>query len=310
LASRIAERVWGAEHVAAASILNGSESLHEQVAEWVGLGLREIVLVPAVLPPGRNLQNVVETLVVAFRESHPAVRLSLRLPSDLNLAMEDDLTERIWGAFAMDRRQPSTGLEIERRSHTIIDSCLTRSRWAEHPARSIVRRVIHSTADVSFADHMRIHPEAVSQGVAALRAGKPVICDVRMVMQGITRYGGEKLCAVHDPAVAELARSRHTTRSAAAMEFLRDSLDGAVVAVGNAPTALWQLIADSRTEGAPRPAVVVGMPVGFVGALEAKMALVESDLVYITNISPRGGSPVAAAAVNALSLIAQEEDQA
>ncbi|MBT3291097.1 MAG: precorrin-8X methylmutase [Victivallales bacterium] len=210
--------------------------------------------------------------------------------------------------FAAERDQPPTGPEIEQRSHAIIDRRLARCAWPDAATRSVVRRVIHANADFSFAESLRIHPEAVSRGVAALRAGSPVICDVQMVRQGITKCGPQALCAIREPAVAELAKANGTTRSAAAMEHFRDRLDGAVVAVGNAPTALWKLIAMAHEENGPRPALVVGMPVGFVGALESKLALTRSDLCYITNVSPRGGSPAAAAVMNALGLLASSSE--
>ena len=127
-----------------------------------------------------------------------------------------------------------------------------------------------------------------------------------MLQAGMTKIRSEILCAIDRPEVAALARAKGCTRAAAAMELLAPQLDGAIVAIGNAPTALWKVMELARS-GGPRPALVVGLPVGFVGARESKLALLESDLCYITNTSPRGGSPVAAAAVNALATLEQEE---
>ena len=137
---------------------------------------------------------------------------------------------------------------------------------------------------------MRIHPQAVERGRAALAAGKPILCDVKMLQAGMTKVRGEILCAIDRPEVAALARTKGCTRAAAAMELLAPHLEGAIVAIGNAPTALWKVMEMARS-GGPRPALVVGLPVGFVGARESKLALWESDLCSITNISPRGGSP-------------------
>ncbi len=166
--------------------------------------------------------------------------------------------------------------------------------------------MVHATADVSFARTLRIHPQAIERGLAALAAGKPILCDVKMLQAGMTKVRSEILCAVDRPEVAALARDKGCTRAAAAMELLAPHLEGAIVAIGNAPTALWKIMEMAR-DGGPRPALVVGLPVGFVGARESKLALWESGLCYITNTSPRGGSPVAAAAVNALATLGEEE---
>jgi precorrin-8X/cobalt-precorrin-8 methylmutase len=126
-----------------------------------------------------------------------------------------------------------------------------------------------------------------------------------MLQAGITRSASEVLCAIGDARTIQLAGEKSITRAAAAMEVLKDRIEGAIVAVGNAPTALWKLM-ELAASGGPRPALVVGLPVGLVGARESKLALIESGLCYITNAGPRGGSPVAAAAVNALALQSKE----
>ena len=174
------------------------------------------------------------------------------------------------------------------------------------PARQIIRRVVHATADISFARTMRIHPQAVERGRRALAEGKPILCDVKMLQAGMTKVRGEILCAIGQPEAAALAQAQGGTRAAAAMELLAPRLEGAIVAVGNAPTALWKVMELAR-QGGPRPALVVGLPVGLVGARESKQALLESDLCYITNVGPRGGSPVAAAAINALATLERKQ---
>ncbi|MFD4773066.1 precorrin-8X methylmutase, partial [Streptomyces sp. NPDC058427] len=137
-------------------------------------------------------------------------------------------------------------------------------------------RMIHACGMVDLVHDLAFTPDVVSRARAALRAGAPVLCDVSMVASGITRRrlpaGNEVVCTLSDPAVAGLAAELGTTRSAAALELWRDRLDGAVVAVGNAPTALFRLL-EMIEEGAPRPAAVIGVPVGFVGAVESKEAL-------------------------------------
>ncbi|MHC4404450.1 MAG: precorrin-8X methylmutase [Planctomycetota bacterium] len=198
---------------------------------------------------------------------------------------------------------PTGGPDIERRSHQIIDERLA-AMDLDPTVLPIARRVIHSTADFSFAGSLRVHPRAIERAAGAISAHRPIVCDVRMVQAGITKTGCEILCAISDPEVVRRAEAQGCTRSAAAVEFLAERIDGAIVAIGNAPTALWKIL-ELSVNGVLCPAVVVGLPVGFVGAAESKQALMESDLCYVSNVGPRGGSPVAAAVVNALAVAAK-----
>ncbi|MEU3224702.1 precorrin-8X methylmutase [Streptomyces sp. NPDC006976] len=171
-------------------------------------------------------------------------------------------------------------------------------------------RMIHACGMVDLVRDIAFTPDAVSRARAALRAGAPILCDVAMVASGVTRKrlpaDNEVVCTLSDPAVPGLAAELGTTRSAAALELWRDRLEGAVVAVGNAPTALFRLL-EMIEEGAPRPAAVIGVPVGFVGAAESKDALAAhpSGLDHLIVRGRRGGSAIAAAALNA---IASEEE--
>ncbi|MFD7234653.1 precorrin-8X methylmutase [Streptomyces syringium] len=177
-------------------------------------------------------------------------------------------------------------------------------------------RMIHACGMVDLVRDLAYSPQVVARARAALRAGAPILCDANMVASGVTRKrlpaDNEVLCTLADPSVPELARRMGTTRSAAALELWRDKLDGAVVAVGNAPTALFRLL-EMLAEGgaggaaAPRPAAVIGIPVGFIGAAESKDALADSPLGldYLVVRGRRGGSAMAAAAINA---IASEEE--
>ncbi|GAA1133835.1 precorrin-8X methylmutase [Streptomyces javensis] len=174
-------------------------------------------------------------------------------------------------------------------------------------------RMIHACGMVDLVKDLAYTPEVVSRARAALRSGAPVLCDARMVASGVTRKrlpaDNEVICTLSDPAVPELARRMGTTRSAAALELWRDRLEGAVVAVGNAPTALFRLLemVEEGGAGAPRPAAVIGVPVGFIGAAESKEALAghPAALDHLVVHGRRGGSAIAAAAINA---IASEEE--
>jgi precorrin-8X/cobalt-precorrin-8 methylmutase len=161
--------------------------------------------------------------------------------------------------------------------------------------RAVTERVVHASADLEYAETLIASEEALRAGRAALVGGAPLVCDTRMVAGGITRR--EATVPLLDPRAAQLATAEDITRTAAAMRLAVDETDaGAVWVVGNAPTALFELL-----ERPPRePALIVGLPVGFVGAAEAKAALAASGLPFLANRGEKGGSAVAAAAINAL----------
>ncbi|MEV6318083.1 precorrin-8X methylmutase [Streptomyces sp. NPDC051776] len=167
-------------------------------------------------------------------------------------------------------------------------------------------RMIHACGMVDLVRDLRFTPDAVLAARKALRAGAPILCDVAMVASGVTRKrlpaDNDVVCTLSDPAVPGLAQELGTTRTAAALELWRERMEGAVVAVGNAPTALFRLL-EMIEEGAPRPAAVIGVPVGFVGAVESKDALAAhpSRLEHLVVRGRRGGSALAAAALNAIA---------
>ncbi len=203
----------------------------------------------------------------------------------------------------------AAGEAIARRSREIVLSRLGDFRPPEGELE-IAIRVAHTTGDVEFGKTILFSPGAVDAGLAALRAGRPVVVDVGMVMAGIrvkrlSRLGSQAHCLLDEEETIELARSAGLTRSAAAIRRAAPLLEGAVVAIGNAPTALFELLALMRA--GLKPALVVGLPVGFVGALESKEALwaFPGPVPRITNLSERGGSPVAAAVVNGLVALAE-----
>ncbi|MPZ97473.1 MAG: precorrin-8X methylmutase [Propionibacteriales bacterium] len=173
-------------------------------------------------------------------------------------------------------------------------------------AEKLAVRMVHAAGQTDLTQDLVIHPDLVSTARRALHAGAPVLTDAHMVASGVTRArlpaDNDVLCLLHDPRVPELARRWGTTRSAAAVSLWADRLDGAVVAIGNAPTALFHLL-ELIDAGGPRPAAIVGVPVGFVGAAESKQALVdhEQQIPYLAVRGRRGGSAMAASAVNALA---------
>jgi precorrin-8X/cobalt-precorrin-8 methylmutase len=207
------------------------------------------------------------------------------------------------------RQMTALGRSIEDGSFAIIDREAGAHGFAEAEWQ-VVRRVIHATADFEFQSLMRLHPDAVASGVRALRSGCPLVVDVKMIVAGLSEerlatYG----CSVHtfisDADVIETAKARNSTRAIEAMRKAErlGVLSGAIVAVGNAPTALLELARLVREQGV-RPALVVGVPVGFVSAAESKEAILELDVPFIVARGRKGGSPIAVAIVHALLLLA------
>lgn len=170
----------------------------------------------------------------------------------------------------------------------------------------VVVRMIHASGMVGLEKFVRFSPGMAIAARAALEAGAPILCDARMVSEGITRTrlpaGNEVICTLNDPRVPQMAKAMGNTRSAAALELWRPHLAGAVVAIGNAPTALFHLLNMLQDEACPRPAAIIGCPVGFVGAAESKAALIAAPPVPSVVVEGRlGGSAITVAAANALA---------
>lgn len=199
------------------------------------------------------------------------------------------------------------GAEIYRQSFATIRAESDLTRFPADVAKVVVR-MIHACGMTDLPDDVAFSPNVVRDAREALRNGAPILCDANMVASGVTRRrlpkDNEVLCYLQDPRTPELAQTIGNTRSAAALELLADRFDGAVIAIGNAPTALFHLL-DLIAAGAPRPAAVLGIPVGFIGAAESKEALAATDLEHLVVRGKRGGSAMTAAAINA---IASEEE--
>lgn len=197
------------------------------------------------------------------------------------------------------------GAAIYERSFAIIRAEADLSRFSPEEAEIAVR-MIHACGQVSVADLIEFAPGLVAAARGALKRGAAILCDAEMVAHGITRARlpaeNAVVCTLRDPRVAELAAKLSTTQSAAALELWRDRLDGAVIAIGNAPTALYRVL-EMLEAGAPLPAAILGIPVGFVGAAESKEALAANTLgvPYLVVRGRMGGSAMTAAAVNALA---------
>jgi precorrin-8X/cobalt-precorrin-8 methylmutase len=196
------------------------------------------------------------------------------------------------------------GVEIYRRSFATIRDEAELAELPEDVA-TVAVRMIHSCGMVDLARDLAFTRDVVRAGREALRAGAPILCDANMIASGITRHrlpaDNEIRCTLSDPLVPRLAKRLGTTRSAAALELWREQLPGSVVAIGNAPTALFRLL-EMLDEGAGVPAAIIGVPVGFVGAAESKVELVRrGPAPYLAVHGRRGGSALAVAAVNAIA---------
>ncbi len=202
-------------------------------------------------------------------------------------------------------------VEIEALSFKIIDReagahGFSSVQWA------VVRRMIHTSADFEYKESVRIHPDAVTAGMTAIRNGKSIITDTNMARVGIRQrdlspFGATVKCYMNDSAVAENAKTAGTTRAHAAVDAAVSDMGGGIYVIGNAPTALLHLI-ERVEEKKAQPALIIGLPVGFVNAAESKAELLKLDQPpYITNVGRKGGSNVAAAVVNALVILAKKE---
>jgi precorrin-8X/cobalt-precorrin-8 methylmutase len=196
---------------------------------------------------------------------------------------------------------------IEALSFRIIDKeagvhDFSRDQW------QVVRRMIHTSADFEYKNSVRFHPHAITAGVDAIQLGKTIITDTNMARVGIrknelSQFGTSVECHINDDSIRQIAADSGSTRASAAVDAAKKKMSGGIYVVGNAPTALLRLIELVKKNKNP-PALIIGLPVGFVNAAESKTALMELDLPFISNIGRKGGSNVAASVVNALAIIA------
>ncbi len=199
--------------------------------------------------------------------------------------------------------------KIEGRSFEMIDEEIGRHQFTEEQY-PVVQRVIHASADFELGRSLVFHPHAIQAGIQAVRSGKRVVADVQMVQVGISKprlekFGGEVSVYISDPDVMEEAKRLDTTRAIISMRKAIKEADGGIFAIGNAPTALLELIRLVKA-GEAKPGLIIGLPVGFVSAAESKEELAKLDIPFITNVGRKGGSTVTVAALNAISILAEK----
>ncbi len=285
----------------------------EAVKKAVEDGANRIVVVPLLLFKGNHVYKDIPEMMEREKEKYPQVEFiyTNNIGADERIALI--AADRVHEALVEKQYAGKPRIEqpqaIADESFEIIDKLVDlESVPALH--RPIIQRAIHATGDTEYAYNMIFHPHAVEAGIRALQGGKNIVTDVNMVKAGISngpveKFGGRIICKIADKSVAEGAKSLEKTRAAVSMQRATDEMRDGIVAIGNAPTALFELI-DLIKKGEAKPALVIGIPVGFVGAVEAKRALQDVTVPYITNQNRKGGSAVAVAIANAIIKLANQ----
>lgn len=290
----------------------------ESIKTCVAGGATRIILHPYFLYSGMHVTQDIPAIIKEAEAIYPEVEFIYTEPLGVHEKLIDIVIEKINDATRPDISSGKTAVikegqhPIEKKSFDIISEELDLSD-IPNERLPILKRVIHSTADFEFKKTLVFHPDAIKTGIAAIRAGKNILTDIEMVKAGINkrllqRWGGKVLCRISDDEVVKTSKETGKTRAETAMEKgLEDNIG--IIVIGNAPTALLKVIdilnQDSRLK--PQDSLVIGVPVGFVDALEAKTLLASQKFPFITNLSRKGGTPVGVAIINALLIMAQED---
>jgi precorrin-8X/cobalt-precorrin-8 methylmutase len=307
-----------------AFMIRDTPTVNEAIDSAVEKGVSKIVLVPAFLAPGVHTTEDIPGLI-GVKEKEPqlkarGVELVYGEPLGSDERIADIMEEKAYKALGVEAKKDGEVLDAYSVSAAgkIVDKSMMLIRQAigddlaNIPKEKIpiVERVVHTTADPEFAKLLVISDDAVKAGVAAIKAGAKVVTDVKMIKAGINearlkRFGCKIYTYMNDERAMDLAKKEGLTRSAAAMRLaIKDGLDGAVILIGNAPTAAFEL-ADQIKAGKVKPALIVAVPVGFVGAAESKEAVEKLPVPYVITRGRRGGSTIAVAVFNALLTLAE-----
>jgi precorrin-8X/cobalt-precorrin-8 methylmutase len=312
-------------------MVRNTPTIPEAIEKVVKQGIRKIVLVPAFLAAGvHTTQEIPELIGMKDKESQLSARgiqlfygepigadecVAVILEEKALKALGQDPSEHQHASFSTIREEkaktPADLHKIYDKSMSLIrpeiQSILEKAPQKDVP---IIERVVHTTADPEFAKLLIIHENAVDVGVSAIKSGAKIVTDVKMVKAGINesrvrRFGGKTLTYIDDPRVVKMAENESITRAAASMRIAVDEgVDGAIILIGNAPTAAFEL-ADLVKKGKAKPALIVATPVGYIGASESKEVISTLPVSFITNRGRKGGSAVAVAVFNALLGIAE-----
>lgn len=286
------------------------------VKKVVDCGVGRIVVMPLLLFKGNHVYKDIPEMLKTEQEKYPRVEFiySNNIGADERIALiaadriHEVLVERNYGGKPR-LEQPQAIVE---ESFEIIDK-LVNLESVPKLHRPVIQRAIHATGDTEYAYNLIFHPDAVKAGIRALKNGKNVVTDVNMVKSGISKspvekFGGKIICKIDSVAVIDEAKRTGKTRAITAVQYSLSDMKDGIMVIGNAPTALFELI-DLIKKGQAQPALVIGIPVGFVGAVEAKHALKEISTPYITNTNRKGGSAVAVSITNAIIKLAKDNEQ-
>ncbi len=297
----------GVEVVGAALQFN-HPTLEESVESLTIRGIQRIIIMPYFLFSGRHITEDIPRLVESLKRIYPEIQFTVAKPlgSEEHFISQvakciDEAAPELWSNAPM---PPTSPEDIEQKSMEITERLIPPLPNISEEERLVVKRVVHASGDPQIAGLMKFSPSAIPSGLSAIAKGSPIFTDVQMAAAGINRHLAEACgcpisCAMGETGKQTQAEERATTRAAAAMYHLGKRLDGAIVVIGNAPTALMSLLVLIDSNGI-KPALVVGMPVGFVRARESKDELMAREVPYITIAGTRGGSAMAVATVNAL----------
>lgn len=298
--------------------------LEEVIENVVNKGAKRVVIIPLLLFSGNHVEKDIPFEIEKQRKKYPDVEFlySKNLGPDERIAQiatdrindvlrencNDDLDkEGVFNNSYIDNPD-----SIIKESYTTIDRLLEIIGTEDVPTINlpIIKRIIHTTGDPEYGKNFVISKGAVEAGVAAIQNGKPIVTDVNMVKAGISKkllqsFGGATVCKIADEAVALKAAKNNQTRAIAAIDESILEIDGGIIAIGNAPSALFHLV-DLIKSNKVLPGLIIGVPVGFVGAAESKEALRRTNVPYITNVGRKGGSTIAVTIVNALLNMAKD----
>ncbi len=285
----------------------------EVVKKAVEGGANRIVVVPLLLFKGNHVYRDIPEMLENEKKRYPQVEFvyASNIGADERIALiaadriHEALIEKQYG----DRQRIEQPQAIIDESFEIVDRLVDLESVPELH-RPIIQRAIHATGDTEYAYNLNFHPMSVETGIRSLRDGKNIVTDVNMVKSGISKgpvekFGGKIVCKISDKSVIDEAKNLGKTRAATSMRLTTNEMKGGIVVIGNAPTALFELI-NLVKSGLAQPALIIGIPVGFVGAVEAKYALKDISIPYITNTNRKGGSAVAVSIVNAIIKLAKE----
>lgn len=287
--------------------------LAEAVSTLARQDIKHIIVMPYFLFEGKHSTEDIPALVEKEKHVHTDIAFTVTATLGEDKLLADLAIKRIRQATAAtlnNEKELSATLipeDIESRSMEIIESLLP-SLECSNEERQVIKRIVHACGDLDIAHLVRFHPQATTTAINAIRRGTPIITDVKMVASGInqkkaTSFGCTINCALDHPQAFLRAQQEKSTLTSAAIRSIGRDLSSSIVAIGNAPTALFALI-DLIDNSYLKPVLIIGMPVGFVGAVESKTALVKRNIPFIIVEGNRGGSALAAATINALFNIA------